>query len=247
VLTPGNDYRLRFHGSGPEMARALIDLSYGHTVLTAFFSDATDTSGVLRIMEQDSGNQVPIDVTFDIHLPRPARSSSPERASCSAVGVVVVAETSDLTVRAAAAARALRTEKTDSEKRVATDSENRSLRSTRTLARLPNFPPGSCTITGMELRVSNRQAAASLDQLLDRVSGQGDTVIIERDGRAVGRLVSADAASVRPGGNGAGASFRELVEVLRSSPASDDGWADAVEEAARLGNRLPPTESPWDS
>jgi len=99
----------------------------------------------------------------------------------------------------------------------------------------------------MELRVSNRQAAASLDQLLDRVSGQGDTVIIERDGRAVGRLVSADPASARASGNGAGASFRELVEVLRSLPASDDGWADAVEEAARLGNRPPPTESPWDS
>ena|SRR5437870_10160374 len=100
----------------------------------------------------------------------------------------------------------------------------------------------------MELRVSNREAAAALDELLDRVSARGDTVVIEREGRPVGRLVSA-ADSVPGGakGNGARASFRDLVELIRSSPRLDDGWADAVEEAARLGNRPLAPEPPWDS
>jgi antitoxin (DNA-binding transcriptional repressor) of toxin-antitoxin stability system len=92
----------------------------------------------------------------------------------------------------------------------------------------------------MEMRVSSREAAASLEVLLDRVNGEGDTVVvIERDGHPVAKLVP-----VRPQpGPGMG---RDFVRLLQSLPKGDDGWADAVEEAVRLGNQPVVPESPWD-
>jgi antitoxin (DNA-binding transcriptional repressor) of toxin-antitoxin stability system len=99
----------------------------------------------------------------------------------------------------------------------------------------------------MELRVSNKEAAASLDALLDRVSGRGDTVVIERDGRPIGKLVPTQAAV--PGAsaaNGSGTTMRDLVRLVHSFPSVDDGWADGVEQAVRAGNWPLPPESPWD-
>ncbi len=49
----------------------------------------------------------------------------------------------------------------------------------------------------MELRVTSQEAAASFDTLLDRVSGGVDVIVIERDGKAVGRLVPMSQASQR--------------------------------------------------
>jgi len=91
----------------------------------------------------------------------------------------------------------------------------------------------------MELRVTSREAAASLEELLDRVSGGGDTVVIEREGMVVGQLVPPVPAT------GRARTMRDLVEFLRTMPRQDDGWAEGVEEAIRLGNQpmtLPETE-----
>lgn len=87
----------------------------------------------------------------------------------------------------------------------------------------------------MELRISVEQAAASLDALLDRVNASGESVIIERGGKPVGRLTPTSQATMS-----------NLVGLLESWQKSDDGWADAVEEAVRAGNQPLIPESPWD-
>jgi antitoxin (DNA-binding transcriptional repressor) of toxin-antitoxin stability system len=54
----------------------------------------------------------------------------------------------------------------------------------------------------MELRVSVEQAATSLGEMLERVNARGEAVIIERDGRPVGRLVAVPPLAVRQAGHG---------------------------------------------
>lgn len=97
----------------------------------------------------------------------------------------------------------------------------------------------------MELHVSSKEAAATLDELLDRVSTAGDTVIVERDGRPVARLLPAEQSStvgrvLTPADFDA---LRRLAEIGRSL---NDGWAEAVEEGVRLANQPISVEDPWD-
>jgi antitoxin (DNA-binding transcriptional repressor) of toxin-antitoxin stability system len=92
----------------------------------------------------------------------------------------------------------------------------------------------------MELRVSSQVAAASLDGLLDQVSsGTATEVIIERDGKAVGRLVPALQA-------GRALTREDIDSITHSIGQLDDGWAEAAEEAVKLGNTPMPAEPPWD-
>lgn len=87
----------------------------------------------------------------------------------------------------------------------------------------------------MELHVTSQEAASTLDELLDRV-GAGESVVIEREGKVVARLIRPEPK----GGTG-----RDLVELLRFMPRANDGWAEGVEQAIRLGNQ--PVELPeWD-
>src|SRR5687768_11798437 len=99
----------------------------------------------------------------------------------------------------------------------------------------------------MELHVTSQEAAATLEQLLDRVSDGVTTVVIERDGRPVGHIVAAapTGTSTTPPVAIAG-TMEDLVQVLKAWPRLDDGWAEGVEEAVRLGNQPMPAEDPWD-
>ena len=100
----------------------------------------------------------------------------------------------------------------------------------------------------MELHVSSREAAASLEELLDRVSEGGATVVIEREGKAPVRLVST-APMAGPSllaDRGSTGTMADLVEILRAWPRQDEGWAEGVEEAVRFGNQPIAPEDPWD-
>ncbi|HEV7301009.1 MAG TPA: hypothetical protein VGN72_16700 [Tepidisphaeraceae bacterium] len=93
----------------------------------------------------------------------------------------------------------------------------------------------------MEIRVSNIEAAATLDALLERVRSSGETVVIEKDGQPAGRIVPLDSAAPKRTGTGA-----DLVALLRSWEPLNDGWAEGVEEAIRLGNQPMTVEDPWE-
>ena len=98
----------------------------------------------------------------------------------------------------------------------------------------------------MELRISSQAAASSFDTLLDRVSSAGDTIVIERDGKPVGRLVpiaAESASTARPFTAEDIDAIAKLVEIGREL---NDGWAEAVEEAVRLGNQPVSLENPWN-
>ena len=98
----------------------------------------------------------------------------------------------------------------------------------------------------MELHVTSREAAASLEALLDRVSGGDTTVVIEREGKPPVHLVSpTQGARLAPTDVPTG-TMSDLVEILRAWPRFDDGWAEGVEEAVRLGNQPMSSEDPWD-
>ncbi len=89
----------------------------------------------------------------------------------------------------------------------------------------------------MEIRVSNIEAAKSLDELLDRAANSTDTVIIERDGEPVAHLIPAKKAD---------ATVADLVGLLRTWTPLNDGWAEGVEEAIRIGNTPMVVEDPWE-
>ncbi len=99
----------------------------------------------------------------------------------------------------------------------------------------------------MELHITSREAAATLEELLDRVSGKGDTVVIEREGKPPVQLVSTSPTNAPPSLAGASTgTMADLVEILRAWPRQDDGWAEGVEEAVRFGNQPMSLEDPWD-
>ena len=83
------------------------------------------------------------------------------------------------------------------------------------------------------------EAAASLDRLVERVNAQGDVVIIERDGKAVGRLIPATE-------RGRVLTQDDIASIADAIGHLDDEWADAAEEAVRLGNTPMSAESTWD-
>ena len=98
----------------------------------------------------------------------------------------------------------------------------------------------------MELHVTSQEAAASLEELLDRVSGGDTTVVIEREGKPPVHLISPSSGIPEQSTDGPTGTMADLVEMLRAWPRHDDGWAEGVEEAVRLGNRPMSAEDPWD-
>lgn len=76
----------------------------------------------------------------------------------------------------------------------------------------------------MELRVSVEQAAASLGELLERVNARGESVIIERDGKAVGQLVA-----VPPPDSPRRFTTADLADLLDRLPRPDPGFADDLQ------------------
>jgi antitoxin (DNA-binding transcriptional repressor) of toxin-antitoxin stability system len=99
----------------------------------------------------------------------------------------------------------------------------------------------------MELRVSSQVAAASLDGLLDQVSsGTATEVIIERDGKPVGRLLPVAPGNISPARRLTADDIKAIAKLVETGRQLNDGWADAVEEAIRLGNQPVSLEDPWD-
>ena len=103
----------------------------------------------------------------------------------------------------------------------------------------------------MELRVTDTEAAATLPDLLDRVSGGGDTVIIERDGKPAVRLMPTDsppASSDEPGPRKF-TTGRDVQRRWANRPKSfliDDAFEEGIAEYHRLYNAPKVPESPWD-
>jgi antitoxin (DNA-binding transcriptional repressor) of toxin-antitoxin stability system len=84
-------------------------------------------------------------------------------------------------------------------------------------------------------RLSATEAARSFSELLNRVRYRGERFVIERGGVPIGEL--RPVAPMRFTG-------RDLRALLRSLPAVDAGFLDAVEEATRNQPQVP--ETPWE-
>jgi prevent-host-death family protein len=98
----------------------------------------------------------------------------------------------------------------------------------------------------MELHVTSQEAAATLEDLLDRVSGGDTTVVIERDGRPVVKLIPVGQAPRQVGKLLTAGDIAAIDAAIRVGRELNDGWAEAVEEAIRLGNQPMSLEDPWD-
>lgn len=88
---------------------------------------------------------------------------------------------------------------------------------------------------GAAKRLSATEAARNFSELLNRVRYRGERFVIERAGIAIGEL--RPVAPTRFTG-------RDLLALMRSLPAVDTSFFDAVEEAARSQQHVP--EAPWE-
>lgn len=86
----------------------------------------------------------------------------------------------------------------------------------------------------MERRISASELARTLGDVLGRVRYRGESFVVERNGRAVARLIPA-------------ASFpklREALEAWREAGAPEGAFAEDLERVGALDR---PPASPWDS
>lgn len=92
--------------------------------------------------------------------------------------------------------------------------------------------------------VTIHQAKTQFSRLMTRVEG-GDEFVVKRGQLPVGRIVPLDepAAVPTPRGISAGAFWALMQRLPRGD--GDEGFAEAVLEARRLGNE--PTRDPWGS
>ena len=79
----------------------------------------------------------------------------------------------------------------------------------------------------MQNHLSVRQLVDSFDEVIERINGSGETLVIQRDGEAMCLILPAKPPT---------GTVADLMELLKKWPAADDGWAEGVEEAKRLGN-----------
>jgi prevent-host-death family protein len=86
----------------------------------------------------------------------------------------------------------------------------------------------------MDHTVSATRAAREFSELLNRVRYGGETFLIERGGKPVGRLTPA--ASPR-------CTLAELVEFLRGGPKPDPGYWETLAAITKRQPKLP--KSPW--
>ena len=107
----------------------------------------------------------------------------------------------------------------------------RPMRKTR-LATVPRKPmaarPRATTISATD-------AARRFSDVLNRVHYRGEAFVVERAGEPVCEIVPARRPGLR---------VADLRAVLRSLPEVDDGYWDAVEDAAR--NQPTVQSSPWE-
>lgn len=66
-------------------------------------------------------------------------------------------------------------------------------------------------------------------------------MVIEKDGDPAGRIVPVESEAAKRTGTGA-----DLVALSRSWEPLNDGWAEGVEEANRIGNQPVTVEDPWE-
>lgn len=85
----------------------------------------------------------------------------------------------------------------------------------------------------MERRVAATELARRLGDILNRVRYQGETFVVERNGKAVARIVPMP---------GAAASLRAALDAWRSAGEPDPAFADDV---ARVGAADRAPEAPW--
>lgn len=83
--------------------------------------------------------------------------------------------------------------------------------------------------------MSATEAARNFSEILNRVLYRGETFLVERGGEPVCEI--RPTRPIRFTG-------RDLEALLRSLPAVDDDYLDAVEESVRSQPRLP--DSPWE-
>ena len=84
-------------------------------------------------------------------------------------------------------------------------------------------------------RVSATEASRSFSEILNRVRYRGEVFLVMRGGQPICELRPA-APTLFTGA--------DLLTLLRSLPAVDEDYLDAVEETARNQPQLP--ESPWE-
>jgi prevent-host-death family protein len=89
----------------------------------------------------------------------------------------------------------------------------------------------------MDKYISATDAARNFSELLNKVSYRGDTYIIERGGKPVGRLEPVGPSFRRKG--------RELAAVWRTMPHVGPTFADGLEAVVHSQDVSVPS-SPWD-
>ena len=86
----------------------------------------------------------------------------------------------------------------------------------------------------MKRTISATDAVRTFSEVVNRVRYRGDTFIVERGGEAVCRIEPVAPCAV---------SVADLVALLHTAPAADQGFADEVEAAA--SHQPPMPRSPW--
>ncbi len=76
-------------------------------------------------------------------------------------------------------------------------------------------------MVNMETKITAAELAKGLGEILDRVRNQGETFVIERDGKPV--------ATLAPAAPGPGIPLAKLIERLGDLPLPDEGFADDLE------------------
>lgn len=94
--------------------------------------------------------------------------------------------------------------------------------------------------------VTIHEAKTHFSKLMARVEA-GEEILVKRGQRPIGRIVPLNGAeTVKPKRSVPAEEFWAMIARLPKCPeGADDGFAEAVREARRLGNEL--QEDPWDS
>jgi prevent-host-death family protein len=89
----------------------------------------------------------------------------------------------------------------------------------------------------MSERIAATEAARSLPELLDRVRDKHESFVVVREGEEVARISPVEPSEPM--------TLRHLVELLRTVPPPDRGFADDLEDVQ--ASQPPLDEAPWPS
>lgn len=87
----------------------------------------------------------------------------------------------------------------------------------------------------MEHRISATELARSIGDVLARVRYRGDTFVVERNGKAVARVI--------PVAEGSPTTLREAFAAWRAASPPDPEFADILEW---VNSQDRPPENPWE-